>query len=174
MFENKLTLATFDDWWQHELRLREWIEKNRPQDILAHDLRTSLFLEKRKEIHNKFSHIATVFGGYGQHDMATRWLFENIGSENGECGEKHSEFPGCPLVRATQQKKTGWSEYSDPGAHGHEGVWEKIFLGKTAYDAGPMEYCFQKEEDKERFLAFVLSSKSFGEYFSKELENDYC
>jgi hypothetical protein len=166
---NKLEVFSLDEWDRLELKRRERIK---PENLESFDNSIQDKLKKIKELQDKFPHFEVLAGHHHQHDLACRWLFENVGCRDGPCWEYSSEFPGCPLVLATRQQKDGWSEYKDPGRHEHEGVWQGFYLGKTGYDYGPKIYFFKNETDKAKFLVFTLSEQNFDEYYTKEFNND--
>lgn len=170
--DNKMISYTFEAWQEIEARRRERLEKDYPQHLAGHDSVVAKMKKQREELQSKFPFVAIVAGGHHQHDIAVRWLYRNVGPQNGPCQEVYSEFPGCDLVLATKQQKDGWSQYSNPGKHEHVGIWQSVYLGKTGYDYGPAEYYFQNENDKDKFLAFALSAETFGEYYTKEFEHD--
>jgi len=99
-----------------------------------------------------------------------------------ECHESSSEYPGCPLVLATEYIQTGWyltntgkrvywsnKAYIEEKVpkHSHEGTWIAFWLGKTGYDYGLSEYYFQNESDRDRFLA-ATPIFTLGEKYEKE------
>jgi hypothetical protein len=103
-------------------------------------------------------------------------------ARDGLCSACHSEYPGCPLVlaterieRVTETDKNGnevtWlrKDYTDPGAHSHEGAWSFLWLGKTGYDFGYGEYCFANEADHARFMA-AFSTFTWSEAWDREGE----
>ncbi len=172
-----MKITTFEEWQAGEIERQEWVQTHHPTSAKPnHDFLVARLVE-RKEIHDKFPHVLVVAADWSEHDLLTRWAFREIGPFDGKCFEHQSEYPGCPLVLATEKiteysylandKRIESTEktYSDPGEHSHEGVWKAFFLGKTDYDYGPTEYCFKYESDKERFLAAVLSFN-----FSEECE----
>lgn len=175
--KHKMEIATFDEWWQDEILRREWVIKNHPESLKGRDECIERKMSQRKGIQDKFPHVVCLAGYWPQHDVANRWLFLNVGPNDGKCVDHHSEYPACPLVLATEKlvdrsyldhdgKMVEYIEkvYSDPGEHSHEGVWAGIFLGKTGYDYGLTEYCFKFTTDRDRFLAAVPSF-DFGELY---------
>jgi len=134
--------------------------------------------ERRDAILKRFPYSAIVEGHYPEGDTATRWCWQQFGPMNcEECYDYSSEYPGCPLVLATEYTETGvykdkngeehrWQEkrYKKPEKHNHEGIWEIIWLGKTGYDYGFYEFCFKNEADRDKFLE-AAPSFGFGENY---------
>ena len=141
---------------------------------------------KKINIFNKntesFKFAVTVEGYTPEHDFASRWCWQNIGSiQSPACGSFHSEYPGCPLVLATEYIQTHW--YIESGQkvywsekayvkenipeHGHKGIWFVHWLRKTNYEYGLSEYYFQNETDRDKFVA-AIPIFSLGENYEKE------
>jgi hypothetical protein len=58
-------------------------------------------------------------------------------------------------------------QYTNPGDHEHEGEWSFLWIGKTGYDYGYGEYCFENERDRDSFLA-AFSTFTWSEDWDKE------
>jgi len=182
MTHKNIHLSTFEKFFKTEEWRRNWIVENRPaEELVAHDKRMTDRDDNRKEISQKFPYTAILEGVYPGHDFASRWCWQNIGICDGKCQEgEGSEYPGCPIVLATEHISSGsykdqkgvdhaWSEkvYMEVEEHSHEGVWCNKWLGKTGYDYGFSEYYFQNESDRDRFLA-AAPTFNLGEKYEKE------
>ncbi len=129
--------------------------------------------DKRQPALIKFPYKVITEGYHPVHEYSTRWCWQNFGDKDcKECAEHYSEYPGCPLVLATEEyvikrshpDSSGvirtWEEKSrKPSDHGHEGTWTTVWLGKTGYDYGFMEWYFDNETD---LNTFVNNIPSFG------------
>lgn len=127
--------------------------------------------EKRAEFAKQFAYTAVVEGNYPEQDYLTRWAWQQFGPmQCEECCESYSEYPACPLVQATEytynytykdidgtMKEDSEKQYKKPEKHGHEGVWTTVWLGKTGYDYGFMEFYFKNEADRDAFLKAEFS-----------------
>jgi hypothetical protein len=125
--------------------------------------------DKRNEALNKFPFTAIVEGSYPTNDFAARWCWQQFGPMDcKECAESYSEYPGCPLVQATEylhhytykdsdgtMKEDSEKCYKKPEVHGHEGNWTIVWLGKTGYDYGFSEYYFKDELSRDKFVQAV-------------------
>lgn len=136
--------------------------------------------DKSEEAAKKFPFTVIVEGCYPENDFAHRWCWQQFGPmDTKECGERYSEYPGCPLVQATKYIATGtykdrdgtikeWHEAAYKGddvpKHNHEGIWTSVWLGKTGYDYGFTEMYFKNEADRDKFIEFVPSF-SIGENY---------
>lgn len=184
-----MKVSTFEQYLEIEKRRRDWIVNNRSEkDLDNHDKRISENEERRNKFKDNcpFSFTAVLEGVYPEQDYANRWCWQNIGSRQcGECECSSSEYPGCPLVLATEYIKTGWypnqagqrvywseKAYIEEKVpqHGHKGIWSSYWLGKTGYDYGFTEYYFQNESDRDKFLA-AFPIFNTGENY-EEKEND--
>ena len=171
---------TGDDW------RRNWIVNNRPaSEVEAHDKRIAERDEKRKASMQDFPFTVILEGAYPEHDFVSRWCWQNIGPiQCDECHETSSEYPGCPLVLATEYIQTGWyydnkqnrvywseKAYIEQKVpkHGHEGTWKSLWLGKSGYDYGFSEYYFKNQTDWDRFLAAVPVFHLGERYEEKEM-----
>lgn len=125
--------------------------------------KTTINPESREDALKQFPFSIVLLGSYSDHDFCTRWCWENFGPMQGECHEYQSEFPGCPLVLATEylhpvkiNHGDGIEEccqekaYNNPGDHSHIGDWKKVWLGKIGYDFGFAEYFFLNKEDRNK------------------------
>ena len=172
-----ISITTFQEWYEDEKERYERVKKTHPQyyDRYSKDLIEKVM--NRNKIHKDFNYKVVLKGFFPEHDFASRWCWLNIGPCDGKCVEQHSEYPGCPLVLATEtivkgsyKDKNGiehqWErkDYKAPGEHFHEGVWRGNWLGKTGYDYGYGEFCFKNESDMERFIAAVPTF-NFGESY---------
>ena len=172
MAYTKIHISTFEEFFPTEERRRDWIVKNRPAiEVEAHDKRMTDREEKRNAIKQDFPYTVILEGAYPEHDFVSRWCWQNIGPvQCDECHESSSEYPGCPLVLATEYILTSWHYDNEKNRvywfekayieenvpkHGHEGTWKSLWLGKTGYDYGSSEYYFQNQTDRDRFLAAV-------------------
>lgn len=178
----RIHVVTYQEWLDVENKRQQWQQLHYPQHfpgaIKSHEDR----LEKRAEILVKFPYSVILTGSYPEHDFVVRWCWQNMGPMDcKECHEHCSEYPSCHLVLATEyMEKYSYTDadgkliegeeksYKESeAAHGHEGVWTSNWLGKTGYDYGSGEYCFQTETDRDRFLAaaptFNLGEKYEGE-----------
>jgi hypothetical protein len=149
-----------DEWCQ-----QHWDEKTRQGRLESHKRRE----EKRQELREKFPFTCIVQGSYPEVDNANSWCWDHFGPRDGKCEYEHtSEYPGCPLVRATMYIQEGsykdkegnehhWKEkaYKEVPAHEHEGVWAEYWLGKTGYDYGNAEFYFKNEADRDAFVSAV-------------------
>jgi hypothetical protein len=141
------------------------------KEFLTHD--KTWDEEKRKLTGDKFPYTAVVEGVYPEHDFSHRWCWQQFGPpEYKECHDHDSDYPGCPIVLATEYIATGtykgsdgtmkdWQEkrYKQPEKHSHEGDWTTVWLGKTGYDYGFTEYYFLSEKARD---AFILAAPDFG------------
>jgi hypothetical protein len=129
--------------------------------------------DKRDETLKKFPFTVIVEGCYPEGDFACRWCWRQFGPmHTEECAESYSEYPGCPLVQATEylhhytykdsdgtMKEDSEKQYKKPEKHAHEGNWTIVWLGKTGYDYGFSEYYFKDEANRD---AFIIAVPSFG------------
>jgi len=179
-----MRIASLDDYLAHERHTREWVEQNRPPAELAlHDQRQMEAQERRARAVALFPHTLVCEGSYPEHDVAQRWCWRQFGPVRVEkCYDQHSEYPGCPLVLETKVLATGgnkdgsrWAEwrYKDPGEHSHEGTWTTIWHGKTGYDYGFAEYCFQHEGDRDAF-GEIVEKLGMGELYEDDLTKPGC
>lgn len=95
-------------------------------------------------------------------DMCNNWCWETFGSPQTElCAEEYSEYPGCPLVKATKVITIidGFEDvtYKSPGKHNHQGTWASASLGKSGYDIFYCEYYFKESSQLEQFSDIVLT-----------------
>lgn len=134
--------------------------------------------DKHDEALKKFPYTAIVEGCYPESDYSARWCWKQFGPmHTDECTESYSEYPGCPLVQATEylhhytyknhdgnMKEDSEKCYKQPEKHGHEGNWTIVWLGKTGYDYGFTEYYFLSELDRNDF-AEAVSSFGLGERY---------
>lgn len=182
---DKIHVQSHEEWaaWRekHDKFLEEK-QSNFPQ-IKENQDRIDHQQKERKKI---FPHTAILEGFYPEHDYVNRWCWQNFGPDDCEkCYDHGSEYPGCPLVLATEyivkgttKDKDGtehpWEEkrYKEVVSHGHKGSWTVIWLGKTDYDFGSAEYCFKEKSDLERFLAAVPSFNLGENYESDHDDND--
>jgi hypothetical protein len=176
-----MKIKTFEEWKEQENKRLEYYKslKDTKFDFAFVEQR----MKQRDEIHVKFPYTAIVAGDYWEQDYAEKWLWMNISPKDGECKNNEGDFPGCPLVLATEFIKTGtyidqgktktWREkaYKEVEEHSHEGTWQTFWLGKTGYDYGDNEFCFQNEVDRDRFLAAVPTFDYTGEQLG-DLEDD--
>lgn len=181
----KIHISTFEAFNKVEDWRRSWAVINRPEDVSVHDKRMLDQHLKRNEFRKKFPFSVILEGVYPEHDFVNRWCWQNIGPmQCEECQEIHSEYPGCPLILATEYMRTDWfftkgdhRKYRSYKAyisekvpeHGHDGTWLAYWLGKTGYDYGFGEYYFQNELDRDKFLA-AIPIFSLGEQYEKESE----
>ncbi|HEY2249831.1 MAG TPA: hypothetical protein VGH74_02180 [Planctomycetaceae bacterium] len=114
---------------------------------------------ERKERLRRFPNSVALEGAFSEYYFASRWCWQNLGACDGECCESDSEYPGCPLVLATERiENIGGRQrkkYSRIDAHVHEGSWTNYWLGKTDYDYGFCEFYFANDADRDRFIAAV-------------------
>ena len=187
-----IKVITFEQWLEIEYRRQKYQKENNPE---YHQNMVDRHLEKikqREALIEKYPFTLAVEGPYPAHEFANRWCWINIGTPQIEnCEEIHSEFPGCPIVLQTEYIQTGcyhnkenqrvyWSEkaYIEENVpeHGHSGTWKLIGLGKTGYDYGCCEFCFESESDRDKFVA-AIPFFNFGEeykemYMSKVAEKN--
>jgi hypothetical protein len=98
-----------------------------------------------------FPHSVLLQLSYPELDYANRWCWQQFGPAHGDCLEQAgSEYPACDL----------------PIAHSHEGKWLTYWLAKTEYNFGFNEWCFARQEDRDRFLEFVPQI-NWGERYPK-------
>jgi len=179
-------VSTFEEFFKSEEWRRNWIiENSSEKELQAHDKKISDRDEKRKEYRERFPFTVILQGVYPEHDFVSRWCWQNIGPmQCEECHETSSEYPGCPLVLATEYIQNGWYHnkagrrvyWSEKAyieekvpKHSHEGVWMAYWLGKTGYDYGFSEYYFQNESDRDKFIA-ATPIFTLGERYEKENE----
>ncbi len=136
--------------------------------------------ERRDAIHQEFPHVVVVEGCCPTTDNAHRWCWDHFGPHHGKCEWEHnSEYPGCPLVRATEVVTHGetiddgkswpWADknYHAVPPHDHEGPWSSFWLGKTDYDYGFTEFCFKNEADRDAFVE-AAPGIGLGDRYDKE------
>lgn len=164
----RLHIISNQEWLDEQNKRHEWQEKNYPDRFGAEMDRFNKTLETRKELAEKFPYVVTLRGNYPEHDYASQFCWQNFGPPNCEqCHDYCSEFPACPIVL---ESKLGWHDPNrvadcadkDIVEHGHEGIWTAFWLGKTGYDFGSSDYCFQNQTDLDRFLA-AIPVFTFGE-----------
>lgn len=178
MNRQDMHIYSLEDFDVEEKRIREsrvihWsIDMN--QRVKESDDRRN---ELRKEKVKEFPFTCIVKGAYPEIDNATRWCWQHFGPMHGKCLERHSEYPGCPLVLATEYVIEGcWKDkegkehkctskgYRDVEPHEHEGIWCEMWLGKTGYDYGNAEFYFKNEADKDAFV-MAVPTIGFGEQY---------
>lgn len=126
--------------------------------------------QKRQRLLEQFPHVVTVEGAYPEQDFLAQWCWKQFGPKQCEkCSDAGLDYPGCPLVLATEYIQTGWYEhkgqriewqekaYKPVEEHGHSGKWTTLWLRKTGYDYGFEDYCFQNPEDRDEFVASFAS-----------------
>lgn len=164
-----MKLSTYEKWYEDEIDRREWILKHHPDQIKSQDDVEARHREKRERFRKEFPFTAVVEGHYPETDNASRWCWRNISPPHGPCLYEHySEYPGCPLVLATEYIQEGsyldnqgvthtWAQkcYKEVEPHEHEGSWTSLWLGKTGYDYGFMEFYFKNEADRDAFVRAV-------------------
>jgi hypothetical protein len=135
--------------------------------VEAGDNRAELEFE-RQERFRRFPQAVILAGVYPEHDFAKRWCWQTIGPCDGECHDSSAEYPGCPLVLATERAEPfrGWPQkkYSTVAEHVHEGLWTWFWLGKTDYNYGFGEFYFANGSDIDRFVTAVPTF-SWGENY---------
>lgn len=152
---------------------QHWSEQHQHGRIESNKRRDEQRQDKKKD----FPFTVIVEGSWPELDNAERWLWENIGPRHGKCHDQYSEYPGCPLVRATEYVETGsykdkegkehfWEDkrYKEVEEHEHEGSWVVLGLGKTGYDYGNAEFYFKNEADRDAFVTAVPAI-GFGERY---------
>lgn len=181
-----IRIASHEEWIEYEKECRGWVEKRNPESI-PHMISG---VEQKEEIigklKEKFPYTAVLEGFEPYHDFASRWCWANVGECNGKCYDHQSDYPACPLVLATKVMKpysykmqdgtvvNGKSpDYSDPGEHSHDGNWATVCLTKSGYDCFYIEYLFQSEQIRDRFLVAVPSFvTSYDENFNQDEEEN--
>ncbi len=170
---------TLEEFEAEEKRIREWRAANWPADTTERAKESdNQRNENRQEKLKDFPFTCIVEGSYPEIDHATYWCWQHFGAMHGKCGEQHSEYPGCPLVRATEYitegswkdkegKEHKWTskEYKEVEPHEHEGTWCEVWLGKTGYDYGNAEFYFKSEADRDAFVTAVPTI-GFGERYN--------
>ena len=127
--------------------------------------------QERTELLKKFPYPVMLKVAYPEMDFANRWCWQNIGPSDGVCDQSNPEYPGCPLVLATESiKKDEYLKdrkvYQKVEEHSHCGQWISCFLCKTEYNFGFNEWYFAVESDRDRFLAAVPTF-NWGENFPR-------
>jgi hypothetical protein len=179
-----MKIATLGDYLEHERISREWVLKNRPvEEHASHQRRWAEAEERRAGILARFPFNVVCEGSYPEHDVAHRWCWQQFGPvQTNKCYDHYSEYPACPLVLETRELASGsnkdgsqWAEwrYKDPGEHRHEGVWTTFWHGKTGYDYGFSEYCFQSEADRDRFKE-IAEKLGLGELYEDDMTKPGC
>lgn len=141
-------------------QLYEWTptDEQRAKGSVDCRFRDEAVREERKK---RFPYSVIVECNYPEMDFAIRWTWNWLGPRDGRCHESGSEYPACELVKATETVKSGtdqegnpWSykEYANVPDHAHSGVWSALWLGKTGYDYGYMEFYFSSEADLQKFV----------------------
>ena len=171
----KLHPSNLDDLFAGEVWRRNYIANqiNKEKSLVEKELADfdkclTTREEKRNVIKSKFPFTVVLYGAYISHDFAVRWCWRNFGPIDGKCDERGSEFPGCPLVLATEYLVNGWyfdanknkvdweeKAYKEVEDHDHVGIWKYFWLGKHGYDYGFSEFYFQNESDRDCFLAAI-------------------
>jgi hypothetical protein len=160
----KMHVSEYAEYIQHEDNTRKWlVERN--SSVEYHDIEMTDMEEKRQKLFLEFPFGVLVQGVYPELDNACRWCWQNVSPMKGRCEYQHgSEYPGCPLVLATEYitegsytdkdgKKWDWKDknYKKVEPHEHEGNWVCYFLGKTGYDYGFQEFYFKNKADRDAF-----------------------
>lgn len=175
-----MEISTYEAWEEEERQDQQLLAITHP-DYVQHSVDQQHSLDnQRNELLVRFPNTVIATGFYPEHDYASLWCWQNISPENGPCNAWHSEYPACPLVLATEHIERGtWKDksgkdlswerkrYTNPGNHGHEGIWSFLWLGKTNYDYGYGEFCFRNESDRESFLA-AFSTFTWSEDWNKD------
>ena len=105
----KIHVSTFEAFNKVEDWRREWAVLNRPENVIIHDKKMLDQQEKRSEFLKDFPFTVILQGNYSEHDFVNNWCWQNIGSmQCEECQEILSEYPGCPLLLATEYMATTW------------------------------------------------------------------
>ena len=185
-----MKVSTLKQFYEIDKRKRNWVASNRTEkDLDDHDKGISEREKRKKKFKDSLllplPFTAVVEGVYPEQDYANRWCWRNIGPRQcDKCDCSSSEYPGCPVVLATEYIKTGWypnqagqrvywseKAYIEENVleHGHEGIWSSYWLGKTGYDYGFTEYYFQNESDRDRFLAAVPFFNTGEKYEEKDM-----
>lgn len=177
--ENKMgdVMLSEYDWMEKEKKTREWIVEKHPESLSSYDECMNRKIKIREEMHEKFPFVVCIEGPDPALSFANRWCWQNIGLPDGVCGEHYQEYPGCPLVLATEtihkrqykDQKGNIQEceektYKNPGNHSHEGVWSGFCLDKVGYDEFALDFCFKTQEDKNKFLE-ALPNFDIGENY---------
>lgn len=181
--EDTIRLASYEEWIEHEREHRESVEKRNPESIAPMLSVVEKKESTRRSLMERFPYSAVLEGYEPYHDFASRWLWANVSPCDGKCHDYYSEYPACPVVLATKTLrdyqyttkdgrvvKGKAPEYHDPGEHSHEGNWAGMCLTKSGYDCFYIEYFFQSEQDRERFIAAVPSFRD-GDNFKDEEGN---
>lgn len=167
---NPMNVLTEEQFSAQKASCNKWIKENWPEQLQKSTTESDNAKQlQREELRKNFPFSAIVEGVYPEIDNAALWCWEHFGDKDGKCQWEHtSEYPGCPLVRATcfieegkypdkEGKMHDWSEkrYKQVEVHEHVGVWTELFLGKTGYDYGNAEFYFKNEADRDAFVSAV-------------------
>lgn len=179
-----MKVTSLEGYRKHEEESRQWVLKNRPvEEHPTHQRLWKEAEERRVKTLASFPYTVVCEGSYPEHDVAHRWCWLQFGPVQTEkCYDHHSEYPACPLALATKELASGsnkdgskWAEwrYKDPGVHAHSGVWATFWHGKTGYDYGYSEYCFQNEADRDRFKD-IVETLGLGELYEDDMSKPGC
>lgn len=118
--------------------------------------------DERDAVHQQFPYVLVVEGDYPEFDDAVRWCWLNLGPIDGRCWS-YGQHPVCPIVLATERieerivngEALPIKIYDRVDEHFHKGDWTLHWLGKTDYDHGFGEFCFNNEAQLARFAREV-------------------
>lgn len=164
--DDSVRISSYEEWRQYEQKRQEWATESHPESVQHMRKGVETREESRQKLLPRFPHSAVLEGYEPYLDFAARWLWSNVSPCDGKCQCRHSEWPACPLVLATktvreytykdkdgQEQKGKEPQYADPGDHNHEGKWTCLSLTKSGYDCFYMDYLFESEQDRDRFIA---------------------
>ncbi len=160
-------LTTFEEMKTKKIN---WCERtNRAVELERLHQSFALTEEQRVLLRASFPFAVVLEGATTEHDFVERWCWQSFGPPTRlQCHDDSSEYPGCPLVLATEEimvssyfDKEGkkqehtYKTYQEVEAHAHDGVWTTKYLGKSGYDYGYNEYYFQNEQDYKKFVEAI-------------------
>ena len=146
----RIHIASYENYEKYEASRHEWVLQSRPPaEHATHEKFRRDKSDRRQRLRERFPHVVLLEGSYPETDFAERRCWQQFGFCDGKCQNYASEYP----------------RYSQPPEHEHVGVWTTMWLGKTGYDYGFMEFYFANESDRDSFLAAV-PSLTFGENYN--------
>jgi hypothetical protein len=98
----------------------------------------------------RFPHSVMLKVSLPELDYADRWCWQQFGPCDGECKQRHSEYPACSRTEL----------------HSHIGRWTSHWFVKTDYNFGFNEWYFSQRADQDLFLA-IVDNINGGEHYPR-------